>query len=139
LSNPYQLYRATAVTTASPLELVLMLYQGVLRFVQRAVQAVERGDVNEAHASFVRAQDIIAELVGSLDLEAGGEVARNLVGIYDYAYRRLVDANCRKATGPALEVVQLFRALLPAWQAMADGPRGDLADDDAPAPRAVGR
>jgi flagellar protein FliS len=121
VTNPYQLYRATAVTTSSPAECVLLLYQGALRFTQRAVQAVERGDPGEAHVGFVRAQEVIAELAGSLDLEVGGELARNLLALYDYAYSRLVEANCRKAVAPALEVVQLFRELLPAWQALAEG------------------
>ena len=127
VSYPYQQYRATAVTTASPVELITMLYRGVLRFTQQGAQAIERGDVGAAHDSFVRAQDIVAELTSSLDAESGGEVARGLVAVYDYAYRKLVEANCRKATGPALEVAGLFRELLPAWQALAAGQSRELA------------
>lgn len=118
-SHPYEQYRATRVSTASPAELVAMLYQGVLRFTQRAVQALERGDVNEAHAAFVRAQDIVAELTAGLNLEDGGEVAHSLLLLYDYVYRRLVEANVQKSAGPALEVLRIFRELLQTWQAIA--------------------
>lgn len=118
-SHPYEQYRATRVSTASATELVAMLYQGVLRFTQRGVQAVERGDFNAAHAAFVRAQDIVTELTAGLNLEEGGEVAHNLLLLYDYAYRRLVEANVQKATGPAHEVLRIFRELLQTWQAIA--------------------
>jgi flagellar protein FliS len=121
IANPYQQYRTTTVETASPVELVSMLYQGVLRFTQRGIHAIERRNVEEAHASFVRAQAIVIELAAYLDLQAGGEVAQNLNALYDYAYHRLVEANCQKTTAPAEDVVQLFRSLLPAWQALADG------------------
>jgi flagellar protein FliS len=118
--NPYEQYRKTAVGTTSRGGLVIMLYDGILRFSKQAVAAVERGDFEEAHRSFIRAQDIIAELQASLDFEAGGDLAHNLQGLYEYGYRRLVEANCRKATPPALEVMELFNELLEAWQQIAD-------------------
>ena len=120
-ANPYQQYRATAIETASPLGIIVMLYQGVLRFTQRGIQAVEQRDLDAAHTSFVRAQAIVLELAAHLDLEAGGEPARNLNALYVYANRRLVEANVRKEAGPAIEVVRMFRELLPAWQALAEG------------------
>ena len=126
MSNPYQTYRAAAATTASPVELVVMLNQGALRFTQQGIQAVERGDASGAHTSFVRAQEIVAELAGSLNLDAGGEVGQNLLALYDYAYCRLVEANCRKATGPAMDVAALFRELLSAWRAVAGGTKTEL-------------
>ena len=119
IPNPYQQYRSTKVETASPVDLVVMLYQGVVRFSRQAVEAVERGDIKAAHTSFLRAQDIIAELVGSLNHEAGGEVARNLELVYDYAFRRLVEANVRKDAAPAREVIKIFRDLGTAWQEIA--------------------
>lgn len=121
LSNPYQQYRATAVETARPIDLVVMLYKGVLRFTQRGIQAVERQDVETAHVSFVRAQQIVAELVSGLNADRGGEIAFQLTAIYDYVHRRLVEANCEKSIPPAAEVVRLFSDLLTAWQAIADG------------------
>ncbi len=119
LPNPYQQYRATKVGTASPVDLVVMLYQGVVRFTRAGIAAVEQGDVKAAHTGFVRAQDIIAELVSTLDHERGGEVAQQLLALYDYAFRRLVEANCKKDVVPAREVAQMFRELGIAWQELA--------------------
>ena len=127
--NPYQRYLAATTETATPLDLVLMLYQGVLRFTGQAIQAVERHDVGEAHKSLVRAQDVIAELATSLNPEAGGTTAGSLLALYDYSYRQLVDANVRKDPAPAEEVARLFRELLPAWQEIADKQRQQLVGD----------
>ncbi len=125
--NPYQRYLDTTAETATPLDLVLMLYQGVLRFTVQAIQAVDRHDIPEAHRSLVRAQDIVSELAASLNREEGGATAENLLALYDYSYRRLVDANVRKDAAPAEEVAQLFRDLLPAWQEVADAQRQQMS------------
>ncbi len=127
IGNPYQQYRATAVETASPVQLVTMLYQGVLRFTLRGIQGIEQGNVERAHEGLTRAQAIIIELAAHLDMEAGGEIAKNLNALYLYTHQRLVEANCKKAVEPAEEVVRLFRELLPAWQALAEGRRDELA------------
>lgn len=137
MANPYLRYRAAAVETAAPVDLVVMLYQGVVRFTQRGIDATERRDLETAHASFVRAQEIVAELAGSLDLEAGGQVARGLMALYDYTLRRLVEANCGKTAGPAREVAGLFRELLPAWQDLAAGARPAGLGQDSRALQAV--
>ncbi|MCC7105460.1 MAG: flagellar export chaperone FliS [Chloroflexi bacterium] len=121
LANPYQQYRATVAETASPVERVVMLSQGVVRFAERAIAAVERRDVIAAHESFLRAQDIVAELASSLNLEDGGQVALNLLALYDYSLRLLTDANVRKVPEPATEVTGIFRELLSSWKAIASG------------------
>ena len=115
--NAYQVYHQTQAQTAAPGELVIMLYRGAARFVARGIDAVERHDVETAHNSFVRAQAIITELLETLDLERGGEVARNLTRIYEYLNFRLVEANLRKDAEPAREVARLLHELLPAWEA----------------------
>lgn len=124
LSNPYNQYRATAVETARPIDLVIMLYKGLVRFTQRGIHAIERRDTAEAHASFIRSQDIVAELVSGISLERGGDIAPRLVSIYDYIFRRLVDANTQKSIAPAAEVLKLTNELLLAWTAIAEGRGG---------------
>ena len=115
--NAYQVYRQTQTQTAAPGELVLMLYRGAIRFLSSAIEAIDAKDTAEAHNKLVRTQDIVASLLGSLDHERGGDVARNLSALYDYMLRRLVEANVRKDAGPAREVQGLLRELLPAWEA----------------------
>ncbi len=134
LADPYQQYRATKVGTASPVNLVVMLYQGVVRFTRAGIEATERGDVQAAHRGFVRAQDIIAEPVSALDHDRGGEVAKQLLALYDYAFRRLVEANCKKDPAPGLEVIRMFRELGTAWQELASRERQAQASGRAAPP-----
>jgi flagellar secretion chaperone FliS len=117
--NPYQQYRATKVETAGSVDLVVMLYQGAVRFVRLGIAALERSDLNTAHTNFVRAQDIIVELLGSLNREAGGAIATQLASIYDYCFRQLVTANVKKDPAPAREVIGILRDLGTAWQEIA--------------------
>jgi flagellar protein FliS len=117
--NPYQQYRATKVETAGSVDLVVMLYQGSVRFIRLGIEAMEREDPKAAHANLVRAQDIIVELLGSLNREEGGQIADQLAGLYDYCFRRLVQANVKKDPAPAREVVGILRDLGTAWQEIA--------------------
>src|SRR3954469_22824611 len=88
--NPYQQYRATKVETAGSVDLVVMLYQGAVKFIRLAIEALEEEDMKTAHTNLGRAQDIIVELLGSLNREAGGQIATQLSGVYDYCFRRLI-------------------------------------------------
>jgi flagellar protein FliS len=120
-------YQRAQTQTASPGQLLLLLYQGCLRFIARARLAREQDDHDAARANLLRAQEIVAELMGSLNLEVG-EIATNLLSLYDYMYRRLIDANIRRDDAAAAEVETLLRSLLPAWeeavrrQAVPQGP-----------------
>jgi flagellar protein FliS len=117
--NPYQQYRATKVETAGSVDLVVMLYQGAVRFIRLGIQAIARNDPKAAHTNLVRAQDIVVELLGSLNHEAGGQVASQLAGVYDYCFRQLVTANVKKDPAPAHEVAGILRDLGTAWQEIA--------------------
>src|SRR5215217_2818517 len=73
--NPYQQYRATRVETAGSVDLIVMLYQGAVRFIRLGLDALEQRDLKTTHKHLVRAQEIVVELQGSLNYEAGGEIA----------------------------------------------------------------
>ena len=111
-------YRKMQVTTANPAQLVVQLYEGSVCFIERAVQALERRDLEVAHNNLVRAQAIITELRATLKRDVG-PMAQQLDGLYDYVYRELVDANVRKDPEPALGVLRLLRDLLGAWRVVA--------------------
>ncbi len=125
--QPYQQYQEMDVQTADRGELVVMLYQGAIKFLGRAVLAIEEGRVEEAHGNIVRGQDIIAELMASLNLETG-ELAYNLFRIYEFMHYRLVQANIRKDPEPVEDVLGLLRDLLPAWQQAAREARRNSAE-----------
>lgn len=118
LQQGFSQYQRMQTETASPGELVVMLYQGAIRFLNKSKESFEKQDLEGAHANMVRAQNIVIELMSSLDLSIG-PVAKNLFALYDFMYRRLVEANCQKNHRAIDEVVQLLRELLPAWEQAA--------------------
>jgi flagellar secretion chaperone FliS len=91
--NPYQSYQANSVQTASPGELTLMLYNGCLKFIKLARKAIEEKNVEERNTNLVKAQKIIQELMVTLNMDY--EVAKHMMTMYDYIYRRLVEANIK--------------------------------------------
>jgi flagellar protein FliS len=88
----YQAYHHNAVATAAPEQLVVMLFDGALRFSRRAVTAFEAGQLPQATQAVGRVTSIVNELNATLDTEAGGEIARNLRSIYGFINRHLVEA-----------------------------------------------
>lgn len=111
----YQAYRQTEVQTASPTELVVMLYRGAVRFAKAGIDGVRRQDIQSAHAGFVRAQQIISELNTTLDMERGGHIATQLRAIYIFVSQLLMQANLQKVAQPAEQAVNLLEELLSAW------------------------
>jgi flagellar protein FliS len=124
VANGYvKTYRANAVLTASPGQLVLMLYDGALKAMAIAVDALERPEEDMQRIAAVnhqlqKAQNILAELQNGLNLEAGGEFAQTLYRLYDYHNRRLFEANLRKDAAIVHEVEGLVRSLRDAWAEM---------------------
>ncbi|MCL4541478.1 MAG: flagellar export chaperone FliS [Chloroflexi bacterium] len=116
--NPYGQYQQTQAETASGVQLVVMLYQGAIRFLNGATRAAEANNVEEAHRCILRAQGIICELMSTLNVDAG-PVAMNLLRVYDYMYQRLVTANVKKDAGMLRETAGLLRELLTAWEEVA--------------------
>ncbi len=107
-------YRSQAATTAGPAQLVLMLFDGALSAVARARAADGRpGDV---HRELLKAQDIVAHLAGTLDHQRGGAMASNLVSLYDYCSRQLVEANVRKDLSLLEDVEPVLRGVRDAWE-----------------------
>lgn len=118
MDDPYASYRKTQIETATPGQLVVMLYQGAVRFLSIASSAMEQGNIELSHTALLRAQDILLELRTTLNPEAG-EVAASLSAIYDYMLGRLIEANLHKDPEPVQEVLSYLQELLPAWEMAA--------------------
>jgi flagellar protein FliS len=113
--NGYQSYQRLQVETASPAELVLQLYDALTRDLERASAALDgRATAEQAHTSLVHAQEIVIELLASLDM-ASGDLAQHLADLYQYMYRRLVTANVAKDQTAVSEVLRLIRPIHAAW------------------------
>lgn len=113
LSNPYQKYQQLSVQTASPGQLIVMLYDGAIRFVKQGIEAIDAHDVEKANTNLIKVQNIVHELTASLDLQY--PVATDLARIYDYMLYQLITANMKKDKGPALEVLSYLVELKEAW------------------------
>ncbi len=116
-SNAYDTYKQNSILTASPEELTLMLYNGLIKFIMIARKAIEEKDIPKAHESIIRAQDIVNEFKASLNMQY--EISHNLNMLYDYFLDRLLEANIRKDTAILDEVLRFVRELRDTWaQAM---------------------
>ncbi len=91
INNPFAAYQQTSVFTAAPEELTLMLYNGCLRFIKLARQAMKQNNLEAKNENIVKAQNIIQELSITLNREI--EISEQMSSIYDYIRRRLIDAN----------------------------------------------
>lgn len=110
----YGAYRRMQAETSSPGELILLLYDALLNDLSQAHASLTTHDHETAHRALLRAQEIILELISSLDLSAG-EIARQLQPLYQYEYQRLLDANVHKDAGAVAEVISLVEPLRAAW------------------------
>ena len=120
--NPWQSYQQVATNTAPPGQLVLMLYDGAIRFLNLAVAGFESEDPLEFNQTIsnniIRAQDIINELNLSLNMSVGGEFATTLRSLYAYFDRRLQESNVQKEDTGVREVIQRLTVLRDAWAEM---------------------
>ena len=117
--NKISKYVANQVLTASPAELILLLFDEGIRSLKKAEAAfaIESPERFESiHKHLTHSQDVILELSLSLNMEKGGEVAQNLGRIYDFMLRHLRQANAEKQLQPVIDVRELLTTLRDAWQ-----------------------
>ncbi len=117
----YDQYQSQAVETASPAKLVLMLFDGALSSITRAEQAMTTGRTDAAwreaaNGELQRAQRIVEELLVSLDVERGGQLAANLATLYDFCLDRLTTANLSKDPAQLPAVRDTLAGLREAWE-----------------------
>jgi flagellar protein FliS len=116
-NNQYQQYQQNVVNTSTPQELTLMLYNGLVKFLKLASQAIDEKDISKANSNILRAQDIITEFMCTLDMRY--EVSKGLMSLYEYMNRRLLEANLKKDKKAVDEVVGYAEELRDTWaQAM---------------------
>jgi flagellar protein FliS len=112
-------YRRTEVQSRTALELVVLLYDGALRFLAMTREAMGRKDIAARRDATSRLLAIIAQLQSTLDVEQGGEVAVRLDALYAYATRRILDASLGNDPAPLDEVRRILETLRDGWQAIA--------------------
>lgn len=117
LNNGYNQYKANSINTATPEELTLMLYNGLVKFIMQAQVAIDAKNIEKANGGIIKAQAILKEFQATLDMNY--DVSEGLNSLYDYMYRRLVEANLKKDKEILEEVLGFAKELRDTWaQAM---------------------
>ena len=109
-------YFENSVKTASPTKLVELLYKNSIERLEKAVKAIEKNNLIEANHEIIRVEESILELNVSLNIEKGGEVAKNLRLLYNYIYEQLIQANLKKDIDTLTEVKSLIKDLYETWR-----------------------
>lgn len=114
LRNAAQMYQQGSVKTASPAKLTLMLYDGAVRFCNIAKEAIAAGDFEKANTNIMKAEKIIVELRVTLDMKY--PVAKEFDTVYDYIYRRLVEANMKKNQTVLDDALKHIKTMRETWK-----------------------
>ncbi len=107
-------YQKNAVQTASPAKLTLMLYDGAVKFSNMAIEGLHEGDLEKAHQNIIKVQKIIVEFRSTLDMKY--PVAKDFDVVYDYIYRRLVEANMKKDVEIMEEALKYIKEMRDTWK-----------------------
>ena len=126
-SQAYSAYKATGVKTASQGKLIVMLYEETVRRLDAALELyteehkIEAACIEKFHGHLAKAQEIITELMVSLDMERGGEIAQNLMALYTFFNRELIDICINHEREKLLSVRTMIHDLYSSWTAAAAG------------------
>lgn len=111
-------YKKNAVNGASPLQLIVMLYDGALRFMEAGKHHMKERNLEKQNENLQKAQRIVMELMSSLDMQGGGEIAKNLFSLYAYVTNELVSANIGDDPVPIDRAIKVMSDLRESWVAL---------------------
>lgn len=115
--NPYlKQYRQTQIDTAPKEQILLMLYDGAVRFLNQAKVGFAEKNIEKIHNNIIKVQNIITEFESTLDMENGGEFAQNLFALYEYINTQLLTANMKKREECLDEALKHMTQLRDTWR-----------------------
>jgi flagellar protein FliS len=123
-SRPQDAYRRQDILTANSVDLIVMLYDALKKNVILGRRGIEKKDMQMAHKHLMKAQDIVSELIKSLDMTY--ELSEELLSIYSYALRNLSEANMKKDSAPLMPVLDMINDLRSAWSEISGQIRGNM-------------
>lgn len=113
--NPYEKYKKAGVQTASGGKLILMLYDGAIKFLNQSLEGLKEKKYDVVNNNIIKGQNILTELMLSLNMNVG-EIAENLYSLYDYMNRRLIEANIKKDGEIIKEILGMLTDLRATWE-----------------------
>lgn len=114
--NISDIYRQNQINSASPKDLIILLYEGCIKKIRLAELSLEENRLDLVNENLIKAQDIITELSNTLNMESGGEVAEALEALYDYLLSELYQANIHKDAEKMIYVRSQMEELLESWK-----------------------
>ena len=109
-------YQKASIETASREQILIMLYDGAIQFLNKAKIAMQNKNIEEQNNNLIAAQNIIQEFINTLDHEVAPQLAQNLQSLYEYFLRRLIFANIKRKIEPIDEVLQYLKSLKLTWE-----------------------
>ena len=126
MNGGYDAYAKNKILTASPAELTLMLYEGAIKFTNIGIVAIEKSDIPKANTNIQKAERIIAELRGTLDMKY--EVAKDFDNVYEYIGWCLLQGNVKKDISKLEEALKHMRTMRDTWKEVMDlNKRGNVS------------
>ena len=125
MTNPYKQYQRTQVVTASREKILLILYEGAIRFTKQARVAMNDKKVAEKGKAISKATAILSELMATLDFKIGGQLAQDLENLYIFMIDKLIEANVNNKVECLDDVEKLLNTLYTAWKDVIENPRPD--------------
>lgn len=128
MKNAYQKYKNTSIQSASKEKLLLMLYEGAIRFVKQAIKATEEKNIAERGYNIGKAFDIIMELNNTLDHKVGGDIAKNLEQLYMFLMEQFTKANITGTAEPLQASLKILENLYEGWVQAVEKIKKDEAE-----------
>ena len=129
-------YRSNAISTSGQERLIIMMYEGAIKFTTMAIQSIDEGDIAGQGKYISKTHDIISELSLALDIEKGGEIALRLESLYQYMLSQLTIANIKSDRKILENIIKILSPLNNAWEQLLTAPK-DIEDATQDLPRKI--
>lgn len=129
ITSPYEKYRQSSVQTSTPGQLLLMLYDGAIRFVRAGIDSLQKKDLQKANLNLGKSQSIVNELLSTLDRNYA--VSEGLASLYEYINHLLIESNVKKTVAPAEEALGYLMDLRETFAEAAKMTAGSLSQETA--------
>ena len=130
--NYQNAYKKASVNTLDQTKLIIMLYDGAIKNASFAVEHMKSGQIEKVHDCLIKTKNNVTELMATLNMDRGGEIANNLQSLYSYMFSQLIEANMNKKTEPVVIVIDLLKELRAAWTQINSKKKNDAKRQNTP-------
>ena len=130
--NYQNAYKKASVNTLDQTKLIIMLYDGAIKNASFAVEHMKSGQIEKVHDCLIKTKNIVTELMATLNMDRGGDIANNLQSLYSYMFSQLIEANMNKKTEPVVVVIDLLKELRAAWTQINSKKKNDEKRQNTP-------